>query len=1073
MNLTSNGIHGRRKSAKTRGPRSRRNRFRPMVLDRLEERLLLAAPTTLSVASAAGIYGGTATVSATLTTGAVDIAGESVDFHLGAVDLGPAITGNNGIASIAGVSLAGNNVGTFTGDVTASFEGDVNFDPANGSNDLTVNAAPLTITANNQSKVYGAALPTLTASYTGFVNGDTSASLATPPTITTTATAASHVSGSPYAITASAAVDTDYTISYVAGSLAVTTAPLTITANNLTKVYGAALPSLTASYTGFVNGDTSASLATPPTITTTATAASHLSGSPYSITASGAVDTDYTISYVAGTLSVTKAPLTITANNLTKVYGAALPTLTFGYSGFVNGDTSASLATLPTITTTATAASNVAGSPYAITASGAVDTDYTISYVAGSLTVTAAPLTITADDQTKVYGAALPTLTTSFLGFVNGDTSANLTTAPTITTTATAASHVAGNPYAITASGAVDTDYTISYVPGSLTITAAPLTITADNQTSVYGAELPTLTSSFSGFVNDDTSASLATLPTLSTTATSGSHVAGSPYAITASGAVDTDYTISYVPGSLTITAAPLTITADNQTSVYGADLPTLTSSFSCLVIDDTSASLATLPTLSTTADATSHVSGSPYPITASGAVDPNYTFTYVPGNLTVTTAPLTITANDVTSTFGHAIPPLTATYTGFVNGDTSASLTTPVSLTTTASSTSNVGSYPVVASGATSSDYTVSYTNGSVSVTPATLTVTPNDVSKAFGATLPTLTATYSGFVNGDTAASLTTPVTLSTTATASSAVGTYPITATGGSSTDYTIVDGQGTLTVPTVPTEVAFVTSIYQAILGRAPETAGLDGFLAELDNGATQSHVIGQIYNSPEAVADRAAQGVTANPQAPGQIGLVTALYQTILGRTPELAGLAGWQALLQSGASPADVAVLIFNSPEAVADRADTMSPIAPTNTQEVGLVTALYQTILNRTPETAGLDGWLAQLNSGTSGASVATQIYEAPEAVADRAALTPPTDAGRVAFVTSLYQNILGRTPEAGGLDGWLTQLIDGLSPTSVASQIYASPEGVAYRTTHAAAISEMNAYTMALQAQMNVETA
>ena len=58
----------------------------------------------------------------------------------------------------------------------------------------------------------------------------------------------------------------------------------------------------------------------------------------------------------------------------------------------------------------------MAGSPYTITASGAVDADYTISYVAGTLTVTPAALTITADNQTKVYGAALPTLDGQLLG---------------------------------------------------------------------------------------------------------------------------------------------------------------------------------------------------------------------------------------------------------------------------------------------------------------------------------------------------------------------------------------------------------------------------------------------------------------------------------------------------------------------------------------------------------------------------------------------------------------------------------------------------------------------------------
>ena len=76
----------------------------------------------------------------------------------------------------------------------------------------------------------------------------------------------------------------------------------------------------------------------------------------------------------------------------------------------------------------------------------------------------------------------MPALTASYSGFVNGDTSANLTTQPTLTTTATASSHVAGSPYTITASGAVDADYTITYVAGSLTVTTALLTITANNR---------------------------------------------------------------------------------------------------------------------------------------------------------------------------------------------------------------------------------------------------------------------------------------------------------------------------------------------------------------------------------------------------------------------------------------------------------------------------------------------------------------------------------------------------------------------------------------------------------------
>ncbi|MHC5544555.1 MBG domain-containing protein, partial [Singulisphaera rosea] len=277
------------------------------------------------------------------------------------------------------VSLAGIHAGSYADDIQATFAGDSSFAGSQGSASLTVTPAALMITANNATKVYGAALPTLSASYSGFVNGDTSSSLTTPPTLGTTASARSHVGN--YPITASGAVDPDYTITYVAGVLSVTTASLTITANDASKVYGAPLPAFSASYNGFVNGDTSSSLTTPPSLTTTATASSHVG--TYPITAAGAVDPDYTISYVSGVLSVTPASLTVTANDATKVYGAALPALSVSYGGFVNGDTPSSLTTPPTVSTTATSSSHVG--TYPVTASGAVDPDYSITYVAGTL----------------------------------------------------------------------------------------------------------------------------------------------------------------------------------------------------------------------------------------------------------------------------------------------------------------------------------------------------------------------------------------------------------------------------------------------------------------------------------------------------------------------------------------------------------------------------------------------------------------------------------------------------------------------------------------------------------------
>jgi hypothetical protein len=91
------------------------------------------------------------------------------------------------------------------------------------------------------------------------------------------------------------------------------------------------------------------------------------------------------------------------------------------------------------------------------------------------------------------------------------------------------------------------------------------------------------------------------------------------------------------------------------------------------------------------------------------------------------------------------------------------------------------------------------------VNVAKAPLTITGNDQSKPFGAPVPTLTASYSGFVNGDTPASVTTPPTLATTATALSPIGSYPITLSGESSSNYSLSYVNSTLDVTRVPPPV----------------------------------------------------------------------------------------------------------------------------------------------------------------------------------------------------------------------------------------------------------------------------
>ena len=270
----------------------------------------------------------------------------------------------------------------------------------------------------------------------------------------------------------------------------------------------------------------------------------------------------------------------------------------------------------------------------------------------------------------------------------------------------------------------------------------------------------------------------------------------GRAYQVTPSGLSSTNYAISFVPGTLSVTPAPLAIHADDQTMIYGGQFPAqFTATITGLVEGDTPAMFGTLA-FSTLAAPNSSVGD--YHITAGGATNPNYTFNYVDGTLTITPAPLTIRVDDKTKLYGASLPELTASYDGLVNGDSAASLTTLPTLTSTATAASHVGLYEITAAGAVDPNYSITYVAGTLSVTPAPLTITADNKTKDYGMPLPELTASYAGWVNGDTPASLATPPTLSTTATDTSPVGTYPITITGATSPDYSITLINGTLTV-----------------------------------------------------------------------------------------------------------------------------------------------------------------------------------------------------------------------------------------------------------------------------------
>ncbi len=608
---------------------------------------------------------------------------------------------------LAAIPLSVAVSGTQTYGASPTFTASANYGGSGGMPfGVTLNAAGLTCTTVGASTTIG---PTLTAGPYTLVASSCSGSLLTGPNAA------------------------DYSVVYTsaANDFTVAPAPLAVAVSG-SQSYGG-----TPSFAGSDSPPSGVSVNTSGLTcskvgTSTIIAPSLLAGTDTLVASScgGAIPSDgadYVIDYASapGDFTVVPAPLTITASNVAMTYGGTVPSVVAGYSGFVNGEGPANLTTKPTCSTTATRSSPASPPTYPSSCTGAVDPNYVIGYVAGSVTVNPAPLTITAASPSMTYGGTVPTISPLYTGFVNSDSGSSLTPPPTCTTTVTSSSPASPPTYPSSCSGAYDPNYSITYAGGAVAVNPAPLTISASSGSTVYGGSVPGIIPNYSGFVNGDSASSLTTLPACSTTATSSSPASPPTYPSSCSGAGDPNYAISYAAGTVTVTKAPLSIRASDGAMTYGGTVPTITPALTGFVNGDGPASLAHAPSCLTTATGSSSASPPTYPSSCSAAADPNYAISYVAGAVTVNKAPLTVTASSPAVAYG-SVPAVAPIYTGFVGGDTSSSLATAPSCTTTATSSSPVSppTYPSSCSGAAAANYAIGYVPGTVTVTPAPITV-------------------------------------------------------------------------------------------------------------------------------------------------------------------------------------------------------------------------------------------------------------------------------------------------------------------------------------------------------------
>ena len=554
--------------------------------------------------------------------------------------------------------------------------------------------------------------------------------------------------------------------------------PLTAHVANTTKVYGDANPEFNITYSGFRDGDSEVGFSVPASISTVVDNSSKVG--KYDIVASGAVSDKYEISYIPGTFTITKAPLSISAGNYTKKQGDAIPVFKASYAGFKNGEDESVLTKQPVFSCEANEAS--APAEYAVTISGADAENYDISYEQGRLTVVEADaVVVRAKSYSRQYGDENPVFEFETDG-------AALDGTPEIVCSAVANSPVGS--YTIEVKQGSIKNYNVHFESGSLVITKAPLSISAGNYIKKQGDAMPVFKASYAGFKNAEDESVLTKQPVFSCEANEAS--APAEYAVTISGADAENYDISYEQGHLTVVEADaVVVRAKSYSRQYGDENPVFEFETEGAALDGT-------PEIVCSAVANSPVGS--YTIEVKQGSIKNYNVHFESGSLVITKAPLSISAGNYTKKQGDAMPVFKASYTGFKNGENESVLTKQPVFFCEANEASAPAEYAVTISGADAENYDISYEQGRLTVVEAdAVVVRAKSYSRQYGDENPVFEFETEG-------AALDGTPEIVCSAVANSPVGSYTIEVKQGSIKNNNVHFESGSLVITKAPLSIS---------------------------------------------------------------------------------------------------------------------------------------------------------------------------------------------------------------------------------------------------------------------------
>ncbi len=655
------------------------------------------------------------------------------------------------------------------------------------------------------------------------------------------------ITAGPHSIGVSFAGDSQYQASTGTSTLTVNKAVLTVTAQNSTKVYGDANPAFTYVISGFLNNETVAVVSGTANCTSSANLGTSAGTAPITCAVGTLAATNYSFIFVPATLSITRAPLVLAGNSVSRLYGDANPPITGTVTGLKAGDQATA-----TFSTTAVSTSPVGTYPITgtvVPGASFLANNYSVTS-SGTLTVNPAPLTAVAASASRAYGDPNPTFTGTITGAKNGDVfTASFTSA------ATPASPVGTYPIVAVLSGApsVISNYTVTANSGTLTITPVALSVTAANASRLYGDSNPLFTGTITGIKNaDNITATYASL------AVAASSVG--PYPIVPTLVDPTaklgNYTVTSINGILTVSPAPLSVAAANASRLYGDANPLFAGTITGIKNSD-----AITATYASVADPTSSVGTFAIVPTL---VDPtaklgNYSVLSSNGLLTVSPAPLSVAGTNAIRIYGDPNPAFSGTITGIKNSDN-----ITATFASAATATSPIGTYPITPSlvdpTAKLGNYSVTSINGTLTVSPASLIVTGTNASRLYGDPNPAFTGTIAGLKNADIITA-----TFASAATAASAVGGYPIVPTLADPTtklgNYSVTSNNGTLTI----NPASLTLTAADATRAYGDPNPAFTGSIAGLKNGDIITATFASTATAGSAVG---AYPITPSPVDPG-------------------------------------------------------------------------------------------------------------------------------------------------------------------------------------------------------------